>query len=139
MSVTDLPSVILPYVPIAVYLAILVATAVVIIVLSHLLYPRRAPTAFSWSEAYECGLKTGGLPQGRYPVKYYIIAILFVVFDVETVFLFPWALTVDAFRESGYAGYWFGEMLVFIAILLVGYAYIIKKGVFQWSSEEGEE
>ncbi|OPX23834.1 MAG: hypothetical protein B1H03_00425 [Planctomycetales bacterium 4484_113] len=140
MTDTQSLSLLAQYVPIAIYLAILVATAVAMIVLSHLLSPRRVPTAVSWDGAYECGLRSRGLPQDRYPVKYYLIAILFVVFDVETVFLFPWALTVEAFKKSGFGGYWFTEMLVFIVILLIGYAYILKKGVLQWSSgQTGKE
>lgn len=139
VMVTQSISTLTPYVPIAVYLGILVATAVLIIVLSHLLIPRRVPTTHPWGQAYECGLKSRGLPQDRYPVKYFLVAILFVVFDVEVVFLFPWALALDTFKESGCAAYWFAEMVVFIVILLVGFAYIVKKGVLQWSSEEKPE
>jgi len=76
---------------------------------------------------YECGIDPIDLSRGRYTVRYYIIAILFVVFDVETIFLFPWAVQ---FKLLG----WFGlvEMLVFLGILIVGYVWIWKKGALEW-------
>ena len=135
MSKTESPSVLASYLPIGIYLGLLVAVAAFIIILSHLLDPRKCPTSPEWSEAFECGLKSKGLAQDRYPVKYYLVAMLFVVFDIETVFLFPWAVTLDAFKQSDLGGFWFVEMLVFIVILLVGYVYIVKKGVLEWSSE----
>lgn len=76
---------------------------------------------------YECGIDPVGSARGRYTVRYYIVAILFVVFDVETIFLFPWAVR---FKALG----WFGllEMLIFLAILVVGYIWIWKKGALEW-------
>ena len=76
---------------------------------------------------YECGIETFEDPRDRYSVHYYIIAVLFVVFDVETVFLFPWAVRYQVLG-------WFGliEMTVFIAILLAAYLYAWKKGALEW-------
>lgn len=124
------------YLPVAIYLALLVAFAFALIVLSHLLVPRNVPRAPRWEDAYECGLKSEGLPQGRYPVKYYLVAIMFVIFDLEAVFFYPWAVSLEAFKVSGIGWLWLVEMLVFILILLVGYIYIIAKGVFGWAEEE---
>jgi NADH-quinone oxidoreductase subunit A len=78
-------------------------------------------------EAYECGIRAASNARGRYTVRFYITAILFVVFDVETIFLFPWAVR---FRQLG----WFGvaEVAVFLAILIVGYVWAYKKGAFEW-------
>ena len=77
---------------------------------------------------YEVGLtETVGSPRGRFAVKFYLVALLFVVFDVEAVFLYPWAAN---FRALGAAG--FIEMLVFLGILLIGYAYIVKRGALEW-------
>jgi NADH-quinone oxidoreductase subunit A len=76
---------------------------------------------------YECGIDPVDRARGRYTVRFYIVAILFVVFDVETIFLFPWAVK---FKALG----WFGlvEMLVFLLILVVGYVWIWKKGALEW-------
>ena len=76
---------------------------------------------------YECGIDPVDSARGRYTVRYYIIAILFVVFDVETIFLFPWAVKFKALGVYGLI-----EMLVFLAILIVGYIWIWKKGALEW-------
>lgn len=76
---------------------------------------------------YECGIDPYDDARGRYTVRYYIIAILFVVFDVETIFLFPWAVKFKALGGFGLA-----EMLVFLGILIVGYIWIWKKGALEW-------
>ncbi len=72
-----------------------------------------------------------GSARERFPVKYYLIAMLFIVFDIETVFLYPWAVT---FRSGGHAFrvFEFSEMIVFIIILFVGYVYVWKKGALTW-------
>ncbi|HBY61398.1 MAG TPA: NADH-quinone oxidoreductase subunit A [Solibacterales bacterium] len=78
-------------------------------------------------EAYECGIEASSDSRGRYTVRYYIIAILFVIFDVETIFLYPWAVRYKALG-------WFGvaEVAVFLAILIVGYVWAYKKGALEW-------
>ncbi len=76
---------------------------------------------------YECGIDPVGDSRGRYTVRFYIVAILFVVFDVETIFLLPWAVQ---FRALGLFG--LIEMLIFLAILVVGYIWIWKKGALEW-------
>lgn len=78
---------------------------------------------------YESGVRTTvGSARERFSVKFYLIAILFIIFDVETVFLFPWAVN---FRQLGLAGFW--EMLLFLGVLVVGWIYILKKGALEWS------
>ena len=78
-------------------------------------------------EAYECGIKALSDARGRYAVRYYIVAILFVIFDVETIFLYPWAVR---YKQLG----WFGvaEVAVFLGILIVGYVWAYKKGALEW-------
>ena len=78
-------------------------------------------------EAYECGIKAASDSRGRYTVRFYIIAILFVIFDVETIFLFPWAVQ---FKLLGLFGLL--EMAIFLGILIVGYIWIWKKGALEW-------
>lgn len=78
-------------------------------------------------DAYECGLKPEGSTKERVPVKFYMVAILFILFDIEVIFLYPWAVIS---RKLGVFG--FVEMLVFVIILLVGYFYILGRGALKW-------
>ena len=113
------------YVPIFIFLAIAIAFPVVTILAAKLIRP--SSPSLTKLEAYECGIKAASDSRGRYSVRFYIIAILFVIFDVETIFLFPWAVR---YRTLG----WFGvsEILVFLAILVVGYIWAFKKGALEW-------
>ncbi len=80
-------------------------------------------------DAYECGIQPTPQPMGggRFPVKYYLTAMLFIVFDIEIVFLYPWAVTFDALGIFGLV-----EMLLFIATLLVAYVYVWRRGGLEW-------
>src|ERR1700756_5368085 len=102
------------YIPILIFLVIAILFPIVTIIVAKLIRPS-APF-LAKLEAYECGIKAASDSRGRYTVRFYIIAILFVIFDVETIFLFPWAVR---YRALG----WFGvaEMITFLAILVVGY------------------
>src|SRR5215470_11750422 len=77
---------------------------------------------------YECGVDPDSDARQRYAIRYYVVAILFVIFDVETIFLFPWAIIYKQLAFFGLI-----EMLVFLAILIVGYVWIIKKGALDWA------
>ena len=113
------------YLPIFIFLVIAILFPVVTIIVARLIRPS-APF-LTKLEAYECGIKAASDSRGRYTVRFYIIAILFVIFDVETIFLFPWAVR---YHELG----WFGvaEVGVFLAILIVGYIWAYKKGALEW-------
>src|SRR3954470_22907902 len=113
------------YIPILIFLVIAILFPVVALVAAKLIRPS-APSVVKL-EAYECGIKAASDSRGRYTVRFYIIAILFVIFDVETIFLFPWAVR---YRTLG----WFGvsEVSVFLAILVVGYIWAYKKGALEW-------
>jgi NADH-quinone oxidoreductase subunit A len=87
---------------------------------------QKKPTPVKLSP-YECGMPPVGTARDRFSIKFYIIAMLFILFDIEAVFLYPWAVE---FRKLGMFG--FVEMGVFIAILLVGYVYVWKKGALEW-------
>ncbi len=78
-------------------------------------------------EAYECGVEPVGTTRDPVPVKFYLVAILFLLFDIEVIFLYPWAVIS---RKLGVFG--FVEMLVFVAILLVGYFYVLGRGALKW-------
>jgi NADH-quinone oxidoreductase subunit A len=113
------------YIPIFIFLAIAILFPTVTIIVARLIRPS-APS-LTKLEAYECGIKAASDSRGRYTVRFYIIAILFVIFDVETIFLFPWAVR---YKMLG----WFGvaEVLVFLGILIVGYVWAWKKGALEW-------
>jgi NADH-quinone oxidoreductase subunit A len=113
------------YIPIFIFLVVAILFPVVTILLCKLIRPS-APF-LTKLEAYECGIKAASDSRGRYTVRFYIIAILFVIFDVETIFLFPWAVR---YRSLGWFGVW--EVAVFLAILVVGYIWALKKGALEW-------
>src|SRR5438045_3083460 len=83
---------------------------------------------------YECGIAPTGDAQQRFSVKFYLVAMLFILFDIEAIFLYPWAVI---FRDLKVFGFY--EMLVYIGIVLVGFFYIWKKGVLDWNKAEGSE
>lgn len=83
--------------------------------------------------AYECGMPAEGAAQPRFSVKFYLVAMLFILFDIEIVFMYPWAVVYREFIVAHGAGI-FWSMLSFVGILTVGYVYAIKKGVLDWKS-----
>jgi NADH-quinone oxidoreductase subunit A len=116
------------YLPILILFIVATLVAAAAVILGTLLGPRR-PTPRKQSP-YESGMTPIGPAQRRFPIKFYLVAVLFILFDVEIVFLYPWAVLL---RDAGQAG-WFllGEMALFMAILLVGYVYAWKKGALTW-------
>ena len=113
------------YVPILILLGVSLLNAVGIMVLTHLVSPYK-PTPAKL-DPYESGMIPLGNTRERFSVKFYVVAIMFIIFDIETVFLVPWSVM---FRELGVFG--FVEMLIFIVVLLVGFIYIWKKGALEW-------
>ena len=117
-----------PYIPILLVIAFVVANAILMIGLSHVLSTfRRTPEKVA---PYESGMPVLGDARERFSIKFYLVAMLFIIFDIETVFMIPWAV---AFRQLGdMAGLLMIEMLVFIVILAVGYVYVWKRGALEW-------
>jgi NADH-quinone oxidoreductase subunit A len=111
-------------------LAFVIVAGGVILVLSHFAAPRR-PTPVK-STPYESGMPPLGDARERFSVKFYLVAMLFIVFDIETVFLLPWAAIFTDGTASASTGFLLIEMIVFLAILAVGYVYVWKRGAFQW-------
>lgn len=113
------------YLPIGILIVLATGLAVLVTALGHMFGPRR-PTERK-SSPYESGMVPFGPGTRRVPVRFYLIAVLFILFDIEVIFLLPYAIVL---RQLG----WFGiiEMFVFIAILLVGYIYAWKKGALEW-------
>jgi NADH-quinone oxidoreductase subunit A len=118
------------YLPIVILAGVIGAFAVVSLVGSRILRPKR-PTPAKLAP-YECGIEPERLPRNeRFPVKFYIVAMLFIIFDIETIFLFPWAISVRALGLFGLI-----EMVVFIGLVFVAYVYVWKKGGFDWEGRE---
>ena len=90
-------------------------------------------------ETYECGMVAQGDARGRYSVRFYMVAMLFILFDVEVVFMLPWAVIyrrLPAITGSQFFGFW--EMVVYIGFVLVGFFYIWKKGILDWSKDKAD-
>jgi NADH-quinone oxidoreductase subunit A len=113
------------YVPILVMVATATAMAFLLLGLSLFLGPRK-PSARKL-QPYESGIPPLDTVRRRFPVRFHLIAMLFIVFDIEVIFFYPWAVNYRRLDVFGLV-----EMLIFIAILLVGYVYIWRKGAFQW-------
>ena len=113
------------YLGILIYISIAVVFAIFVIGASALLGQRK-PTALK-KAPYECGMNTVGSSFRRIPIKYYIIAMLFLLFDIEVIFLYPWAVVFKQFKFFALI-----SMAVFIGILLIAYIYIWKKGALEW-------
>ncbi len=113
------------YLPILIYMLIAIGLVGVIVLLSELLGKKRHTPAKDMP--YECGMDPIGDARHRYAVRFYVIAMFFIVFDIEAIFLYPWAVI---FKQLGWFGFW--EMLVFIGILTVGLVYVWGKGALEW-------
>jgi NADH-quinone oxidoreductase subunit A len=114
------------YLPLLLHILAAAVVASAIVILSWIIGKRR-PTRAKLSP-YECGMIPVGDARERFSVKFYLVAMLFILFDVEAVFLYPWAVIL---RDLKMFGFW--EMMVYIAIVLVGFFYVWKKGVLDWN------
>ena len=125
-----MPPVLREYLPILILAGLSLVFAVGSLAVSSMLRPHR-PNPVKLS-AYECGNDPVRLPRGeRFSVKFYVVAMLFIIFDIETIFLFPWAV---AFRGLGLFG--LAEMTVFIGLVFVAYIYVWRKGGLDWSGAD---
>ena len=115
------------YTPVLVLAAIAAGFAIFSVIMSAAVGPRRYNRAKL--DSYECGIEPTPQPLGggRFPIKYFIIAMMFIVFDIEIVFLYPWAVRFDALRSFGLV-----EMVLFIATVFVAYAYVWRRGGLDW-------
>jgi NADH-quinone oxidoreductase subunit A len=116
------------FLPILIMVGLGLGFAAAMVGLSQLVGPRK-PTPEK-SAAYECGMPPVGDARERQSVKFYLVAMIFLLFDIEIAFLYPWAM---AFRELGPVAYF--QIVFFFALLVTGYIYVWRKGVFDWSRE----
>jgi NADH-quinone oxidoreductase subunit A len=121
------------YIPLLVMILATAGLAIGMVTASAILGPKK-PSGYK-SSSYECGMSPVGTARERFPIKFYLIAMLFIVFDIETIFLYPWAVTYSALPYA-LKLFEFVEMLVFVVILFVGYFYILGKGALDWDESE---
>ncbi len=113
------------YLPVVIFLAVAAGFGVVLLVAGWVLGPRRPDT--EKVSAYECGFEPFEDSRAKFDVRYYLVAILFIIFDLEIAFLFPWAVSLDAIGGFGLI-----SMGVFIGVLVIGFIYEWKKGALEW-------
>ena len=114
------------YIPVIVFIGLAIALLIVPLIIQHLLSPRH-DKGNDKLMSYECGEVPEGSAWVKFNIRFYIIALIFIVFDVEVIFMFPWAVV---FQDLGLLA--FVEMMLFLAILLVGFAYVWVKGDLDW-------
>ncbi len=114
------------YIPSLLFVLVAIGFAIFALIFAWLIRPERYNRVKL--EPYECGIEAQTAARDRYSIRYYLIAMLFVVFDVETVFMFPWAVIMDRLALFGLI-----EMTVFLFILIVGYFYAWKQGALEWA------
>lgn len=114
------------YIPILIFVVVAASFPIVTLMAAKLIRPS-APSKTKL-EAYECGIAPDSDSRGRYSIRFYLVAILFVIFDVETIFLLPWAIQFDVLGLFGLM-----EMLVFLAILIVGYIWLFRQRALNWA------
>jgi len=113
------------YLPLAVFMGVSFLVAIAAVLLSFLLAKQKPDRAKN--EPYECGFPAFDDARAKFDVRFYLVAILFIIFDIEVIFLFPWAMTLG---QNGWLG--FGSMMIFLAVLTVGFVYEWKKGALEW-------
>lgn len=121
------------YLPIFISLVIAVVFSIVFVLLSRYFGPNK-PSATK-SSVYECGMPPVGTAHQRFSVKFYLVAVLFILFDLEAVFIYPWATVFMDFVRSGVDGagiYILAEMGFFLTVLMLGWFYVLKRGALDW-------
>ena len=120
-----LDAMLLEYLPILIFLGIAAAMAVAAVAASYIIARQRPDS--EKNSAYECGFESFDDARSQFDVRFYLVAILFIIFDLEIAFLFPWAISLGTI---GMLGFW--SMVVFLAVLTVGFVYEWKKGALEW-------
>jgi len=117
------------YLPILIFVGIAIAFGTFVVVASYLVGQHKpSPTKMA---PYECGVTTVGTSRRRIPIRYYVVAMLFLLFDIEIFFLYPWAVVFRDFKAI-FGIFIFLEMLVFVGVLIMAYIYIWRKGALEW-------
>lgn len=120
--------------PILVQFLFALGFAIFVLGLAHLIKPKLKKASEFNPDTFECGISPTGDARGLFHIKFYMVAVLFIIFDIEAIFLFPWAVTFLQFKSLGAGGFILIEMFIFLFILILGYFYIIKKGGLSWDN-----
>ncbi len=120
------------YIPVLIYAMLVIAFPVVTLALAKYIRPSSTSVGAKL-KPYECGIPPESDARGRYSVRFYIIAMLFVIFDVETMYLIPWAILYKGWVAAHLGLFALASMVVFLGILLVGYVWLYKKGALEWA------
>jgi NADH-quinone oxidoreductase subunit A len=118
------------FLPLGIMFVLATALAFLVVALGHLFGPRRPSKRKA--EAYESGMKPIGPGARRISVRFYLVAVLFILFDIEVVFFYPWAVVLRSYTEKGWGPYALAAMGIFVFVLLVGFIYEWKKGAMEW-------
>jgi NADH-quinone oxidoreductase subunit A len=122
------------YIPILIQIIVVGGFVATNMVLTHLIGPKLKGR--KKEEQFEAGYRSKGDAHIPFSIKFFMVAILFVLFDVEVIFLYPWAVSFTEMMRTELANTWFIEMFLFIAFLLVGFIYILRQGVLQWGKAD---
>ena len=121
------------YLPLLIHILIVAGIACAMVTLSYFVGQHKYNKAKM--SPYECGMAPVGDARQRFTVKFYLVAMLFILFDIEAIFLYPWAVVQKPLKTAGLGMFWFWEMLVYIGIVLAGFFYVWKKGVLDWNKQ----
>jgi NADH-quinone oxidoreductase subunit A len=120
------------YIPVLIFALLVLSFPVVALIVFKFIRPESRGGVAKF-QPYECGIAPESTARGRYSARFYIVAMLFVIFDVETMFLFPWAILFRSWVQNHEGAFALASMFVFLGILLVGYAWLYKKGALDWA------
>ncbi len=124
------------YWPYLIHFGIAAAFVAFLLFLTTKIKPANSDKAEKYPDTFECGVPRKGDARGMFNVRFYIVAVMFIIFDVEAVFLFPWAVSFLDYKATGLGLFILAEMTVFLIILFIGYFYMIRKGALQWEDPE---
>tara|TARA_S200000501_G_scaffold11777_1_gene10480 strand:- start:6 stop:437 length:432 start_codon:yes stop_codon:yes gene_type:complete len=119
------------FLPVPIYAVLVVALVALPLVIQYLVSPRHNKGGEKLT-SYECGIVPEGSAWVKFNVRFYVIALIFIIFDVEVIFLFPWAVVFQTLLDSGLGFLAFIEMFIFVLILIIGFAYVWVKGDLDW-------
>ncbi|MBN9542665.1 MAG: NADH-quinone oxidoreductase subunit A [Alphaproteobacteria bacterium] len=119
------PKLLTEYFPLLVFLVIAIGLSIVMVVIPFILATFKPDP--EKTSAYECGFDAFGDARGKFDIRFYLVAILFIIFDLEVTFLFPWSISL---KHIGLTGFW--SMMLFLAVLTIGFVYEWKKGALEW-------
>jgi NADH-quinone oxidoreductase subunit A len=125
------------YIPILLIFFVAAGFSITNILLSQLVGQRKSTRTKLMP--YECGKDPVGSARERFSVKFYLIAMIFILFDIEVIFLIPWAVVYKRLQSQGLGTLAYVEMMMFVGLLLVGYVYVVKKGLFDWGERARRE